>query len=996
MKITSLKLKNIHSLRGEHEIDFANGALAEAGLFAITGPTGAGKSTLLDAITLALFKSIPRVGRISPEQIKSQGIILTHHTDECYAEVTFNVNGKDYLAHWSIAKTRTGENFRSPKHELSDAATGKIICDRYSDTVKEVEATIGLSYDQFVKAMLLAQGEFAKLLKADAKSRDQLLEDITGAHIYRRIGKAVYERHKHRKQERDQTKLILDQIEIFDEDTRKGFVKEVKELMVAVKALEKELKAINNIIEVKKKREDLLQREDKVNKRLERWQDKQAQWTENSKRLEFHEQLAPFREPLQAIRLLEKEQTQIVAAIEKTEKALANAKENQVKAETVAKELLGKLPADFHRELREFRDQINALDDAIAQQKNTYKNQVDAFERLRKSLAKRLGIFDEDKNADYWLTHIDAAQKAQGIFNEDALESALQKIDLREGLLRSFADQQKMLNLYQSNLQDLLEEHQKANEKHTENLENLQKLRQKLDDEIPRRDALKREVEQRKREAGLEAQRADLQEGEACPLCGSTEHPYAEHLPELDKTRELLLAELDKNISLWEKEVIGLQTRTKDHDGATNALNEKIKATEKNITSCNDDMATLRKKLNWSAKEAPLQKETEGLKNQRAEINRLGNQMACVNDLKDVQELEKALPDLDDQIQEKSKHRRALYSGSSINDDVADCIQKRDQALEAMTRLQEELGMITTSRDETSTKIEKKTTALLREVSAFGIADLDDLAAGILSEKEAGSLRTQAQALKDEKQSIEGERKSIAEQLADIVDQDERSLEMCTQEQQNITQTLENHRSNITRINTRLEQDDANRAKRADMEKDLAEQGKALEVWHKLNIMIGDATGAKFSSFVQRLTLKQLLLFANDRLQGLSDRYRLFYTDDNDTLMVEDLHLGSTTRTVSSLSGGETFKLSLALALGLSDLAAQNVKIESLFIDEGFGTLDNDSLNEAIATLENLQSQGSKSVGIISHVEELKERLSAKIQVTPTGKGYSRVEVVSS
>lgn len=995
MKITSLKLKNIHSLRGEHEIDFANGALAEAGLFAITGPTGAGKSTLLDAITLALFKSIPRLGRISPEQIKSQGIILTHHTDECYAEVTFSVNGKDYLAHWSIAKTRTGENFRQPKHELSDAATGKIICDRYSDTVKEVEATIGLTYDQFVKAMLLAQGEFAKLLKADAKSRDQLLEDITGAHIYRRIGKAVFERHKHRKQELDQTKLILDQIEVFDEDTRKGFVKEVEELTVAVKALEKDLKAIGSIIEIKKKREDLLKREDKVNKRLELWQDKQAHWTENGKRLERHEQLAPFREPLQAIRLLEKEQAQIVAAIEKTEKALAKAKENQDKAETLAQDLLGKSPVDFHLELREFRDQINALDDAIAQQKNTYENQVDAFERLRKSLAKRLGTFDEDKNADYWLTHIDAAQKAQGIFNEDALENALQRIELREGLLRSFADQQKMLNLYQSNLQDLLKERQKANQKHAESVENLQKLRQKLDEEIPRRDALKQEVEQRKREAGLQAQRADLQEGEACPLCGSTEHPYAEHLPELDKTRELLLAELDKNISNWEKEVIGLQTRIKDHDGATNALNEKIKATEKNITSCNDDMATLREKLNWSAKEAPLQEETEGLKNQRAEINRLGNQMTCVNDLKDVQELEKALPGLDNQIQEKSKQRRALYSGSSINDDVADCIQKREQALEAMARLQDELGTLTTSRDETSTKVEKKTTALLREVAAFGIADLDDLAAGILSEKEAGSLRTQAQALQEEKQSIEGEQKSIAEQLADIVDQDERPLEACAQEQQNIMQTLENHRSDITRINTRLEQDDANRVKRAGMEKDLAEQGKALEVWHKLNIMIGDATGAKFSSFVQRLTLKQLLLFANDRLQGLSDRYRLFYTDENDTLMVEDLHLGSTTRTVSSLSGGETFKLSLALALGLSDLAAQNVKIESLFIDEGFGTLDSDSLNEAIATLENLQSQGSKSVGIISHVEELKERLSAKIQVAPTGKGYSRVEVVS-
>jgi exonuclease SbcC len=116
---------------------------------------------------------------------------------------------------------------------------------------------------------------------------------------------------------------------------------------------------------------------------------------------------------------------------------------------------------------------------------------------------------------------------------------------------------------------------------------------------------------------------------------------------------------------------------------------------------------------------------------------------------------------------------------------------------------------------------------------------------------------------------------------------------------------------------------------------------------------------------------------------------------DKDNLRVADMHLGGTLRDVVTLSGGETFKLSLALAFALSDLASQNVQIESLFIDEGFGSLDPDSLDDAIGVLEDIQSKGNKSIGIISHVGELKERISAKIKLQPTGTGYSDLQIVN-
>jgi exonuclease SbcC len=168
---------------------------------------------------------------------------------------------------------------------------------------------------------------------------------------------------------------------------------------------------------------------------------------------------------------------------------------------------------------------------------------------------------------------------------------------------------------------------------------------------------------------------------------------------------------------------------------------------------------------------------------------------------------------------------------------------------------------------------------------------------------------------------------------------------------------------------------------------------KDLSIWSLMNTIIGDASGKRFSDFVQDITLTKLIEYGNKRLKGFSDRYVLNNDSKSDALMVIDTYMGNTIRSVTSLSGGETFMLSLALAFGLSDLAARNVEIESLFIDEGFGTLDPDSLDQAITILENMQSESNKSIGIISHVGELKDRIGAKIKLVRTGSGYSTIEI---
>lgn len=204
--------------------------------------------------------------------------------------------------------------------------------------------------------------------------------------------------------------------------------------------------------------------------------------------------------------------------------------------------------------------------------------------------------------------------------------------------------------------------------------------------------------------------------------------------------------------------------------------------------------------------------------------------------------------------------------------------------------------------------------------------------------------------------------------------------------------TLNSLREKLGGIELALRRDDEIKQKAAELLNVLVAQEKTARLWAMMNDLIGAADGKKFRNYAQQLTLDILIGYANAHLKDISRRYRLSRVKDSLALMVIDQDMGDEYRSVHSLSGGESFLVSLALALGLASLSSHRVRVESLFIDEGFGSLDADTLRVAMDALDSLQAMGRK-VGVISHVQEMTERIGTCVQVKRLSGGQSQVVV---
>ncbi len=216
MRILHIRFKNLNSLVGEWDIDLTHPAFLSDGIFAITGPTGAGKTTILDAICLALYGRTPRLIRVT----KSENEIMSRQTGECFAEVTFETDAGRFRCHWSQwrARKRPNGDLQPPRHEISDAVSGRVLESNIRGVAGQVEAATGMDFDRFTRSMLLAQGGFAAFLQAAPDQRAPILEQLTGTEIYSALSMRVHERVVEERKHLETLEAELAGIHLLDEE----------------------------------------------------------------------------------------------------------------------------------------------------------------------------------------------------------------------------------------------------------------------------------------------------------------------------------------------------------------------------------------------------------------------------------------------------------------------------------------------------------------------------------------------------------------------------------------------------------------------------------------------------------------------------------------------------------------------------------------------------------------------------------------------------------
>ncbi|SIN73573.1 AAA family ATPase [Salinivibrio sp. ES.052] len=262
MKILALRGENLASIQHPFALDFSQGPLGDSGLFAITGKTGAGKSTLLDAICLALYDKIPRfqsnkkhdadIGLGDPAtRVKANDVrsILSRGKGEGYAEVDFLAHdGSRWRAHWSVRRARGKADGRiqASEHWLENITSGQRIAGKKQEVLSEIEHLVGLSYEQFRRAVMLPQGDFAAFLKASADDRAALLERMTGTEIYSRLSQMAHERARDEKQALDQLTRQLGDIQLLSEDDEQRLHQEQVECQQHIQVHQSELKRLND------------------------------------------------------------------------------------------------------------------------------------------------------------------------------------------------------------------------------------------------------------------------------------------------------------------------------------------------------------------------------------------------------------------------------------------------------------------------------------------------------------------------------------------------------------------------------------------------------------------------------------------------------------------------------------------------------------------------------------------------------------------------------
>ena len=980
IRLKTLEIHNLLSIK-EATIDFEKD-LGPSGLVLICGNTGAGKSTILDAICLALYGCSPRLSRsksekyTSGEEVFSSGDVaqlMRRGTVRASCCLTFVTKDKGkYTATWEIHRAGDKHDGALQPPQRSLAKKDGVVITK--GVKEEIERVVGLSYKDFSQTVLLAQGDFTRFLFSDEGTRSSILERLTGMEECSDYGKKIYRITKWHEQQHDQCRRDIESLDPPTPEQVSECEQKLIDLEQEIKQLTEKKGRLDKLLDVCKDVEHHQDTIDKCDKERVTLRDDYVHRlgeikcirsicdTKKSERKKIQNELSELSEHIpmydkadslaKSLKDLSRKRSECTQTIEKKKNAYQDRRQSERKLSEINKELqvIEQATEEKREKKTALQDKLNALDETGLQTREAYLIDLRSANEASRDLldlnTKRTNA--ESESNDSW----EKLRNAKSNLESDS--SLLNKMKV---LVGDFA---KSLRL-----------------------------------------------------------------GDQCPVC----HQIVHEVPRDEVLEESLRSFREKyEASLEQKEAAETDYNEKSLKVAD--LTRQIKSKEQDINK-------------WQSKhpgdfpigqsELEIEKRLAGIK---SGLDKINNSLQEVKNLKDeLDKAEKAVTDQENKAKSKRKDqdekwktltaRQSTCKGhsttcKSLRKDIASLTKELIEGLTyPSTRelLRSDLNELTErltseaqdyrSKKETSADIEREIDNLsdhLRRMDEIVCESLrpafpDTLPTPVTDGSEPDPKEVNdalvkvcadlGRSAKDKRESEEA-LKSLRAQHPDLDKLTSSAVQSrisdCTETMQAKNKELGVAENTLKNYNDKLK----SLNKLNDEKKELSER---LQKWKTLSDRLGDAEGKRLRGIAQGYILRYLLESANEFLVDLGGKYRLTTSSLSSAILVEDPETGQPPQSVTILSGGESFMVALSLSLALSRLRGESV-VDSLFIDEGFGTLDPKSLDQVMQALERLHERMSRRIVLISHVQALRERIATRIEVEPKNRTLSELVMV--
>lgn len=1001
-------------------------------LFVISGNTGAGKTTIFDAICFALYGDASGEDRNDTRMLRSDFADDEVHTS---VEFEFEVKGRTYRVLRQLAHVKVGnKGATGDKYELYETTDGKEVplSDRFivSQVNNKIQEIIGLTKEQFSQIVMLPQGEFRKLLTSETENKEEILRRIFKTHFYKSVTEQLNEKRKvaqKRFEERGHERQIYIETiknalpEREDSELQSVFAQEFYNTHQVVTGLEKEIEHYDTVFKkYQLQLDEKLQVVQKLTNELHQSQIINDRFELLSKRRLFKDELVEKSDEMK-----------------RKESAL-------VRAEQASHlEVYEKNAFEINEELKVKRKQVEEAEISL---KASEKKQLDAqllykHEESRVSIRESLALEIQRLQEFQPIVQELENKKRNLLVTYQSLQQLTNKVITLENELKEKQEKKRMITSSISPLEEkvrllpeMLEEIGILRDKATA-LKKYLKYEKELTDEQNKlliakehfqlidKETCQLEEEWIQGQASTLA--VHLHDGSPCPVCGSESHPNKAVLSNETPTKEQLEQKRSEKQKA-EQQLFAIKanvnTAKKQVDEAKEALVDLSLSPE----------TAQQVNIEITSKGIALNQTIEQLKNLRDELDQLKGQqqkleeelavtssshLETVNSLSMVKanyQTEKAM--YDQSLQSIPEEFRVI---TVLEAHLTETIQKKNEleekwkhaqaafqsANEGLATDKAKLANIKSTLEEVTAKKKKVDQEFSDAIEASGFETIEDYQSSKMSKIVRENFKFELENYKTDLNTVTVQITQLEEELSGKAVKNLSEMKEALIQAEHLVEEI---RSNLQKSKNYYEKVLEAKEKIHQADEDVKEVEAELQLIKDLYDVVRGENSKKisFERFLQIEFLEQIISTANERLKRLSNgQYMLVRSDRLEKrgrqsglgLDVLDNYTGQF-RDVKSLSGGEKFNASLCLALGMADVIQAyegGISIETMFIDEGFGSLDEESLNKAIDTLIDLQQSG-RMIGVISHVQELKQAIPAILEVKKTKEGYSETRFVVS